>query len=96
MAMLDLLAMKHTLSRREEQVLKLLLAEYSQGEIASTLELSLSRVYSIKSIILEKWEIEPKNLMSLLLEAIRRGYVEVDRDNFSEFTNSEGITLDVN
>jgi hypothetical protein len=74
--------MKRTLSQREEQVLKLLLAEYNQSEIAFQLNLSMSRINDIKRIIMEKWEIDSKNLMGLLLEGIRRGYVEVDRDNF--------------
>jgi DNA-binding CsgD family transcriptional regulator len=74
--------MKRTLSKRECQVLKLILAEYSLLEISIVLEISLSRVYDIKSIIMEKWEIDSKNLMGLLLEGIRRGYVEVERDSF--------------
>ena len=65
---LDLFVMKRTLSKREHQVLKLILAEYSLLEVSKALNLSLSRVYSIKSIIMEKWDIEPRNLMSLLLE----------------------------
>lgn len=71
--------MKKTLSKREEQVLKMLLAEYTQTEICEALNLSMSRVNGVKSIIMEKWEVE--SMVGLIKEAIKRGILELDEDS---------------
>ena len=72
--------MKKNLSNREEQILKLLLAEYSQIEICNLLNLSQSRVSDAKAIIMEKWEVN--SLVGLVKESIRRGYLDIgDRDD---------------
>lgn len=72
--------MKQTLSKRERQVLKMLLAEYKQKEISDTLNLSYSRVHSIKQIIMEKWGVE--TMVGLVKEGIKRGYLEIEDDTF--------------
>jgi len=72
--------MTQKLSKREKQVLKMLLAEYSQKEISDTLNLSYSRVHSIKSIIMEKWEVD--TMVGLVKEGIKRGYLELEPDTF--------------
>lgn len=77
--------MKSLLSKREEQVLKLLLAEYSQNEICEVLELSYSRVNDVKMIIMKKWGVG--TMIGLVLESIRQGYLEVEKDRFDD--NSE-------
>ena len=84
--------MKGKLSKREEQILKLLLAEYTQSEISKILDLSYSRVSDVKRIIKEKWEVD--STIGLILESIRRGYVEVERDTFDEIPVFENETVD--
>lgn len=64
------------LSAREKQILKMLLAEYSQKEISSTLELSYSRVNDVKTNIMEKWGV--KTMVGLVKESIKHGYIELD------------------
>ncbi len=82
--------MKETLSRREEQILKMLLAEYSQSQISGLLNLSYSRVNDVKRIIMEKWQVE--TTVGLTVESIRRGYLELEEDTFDELVISdEGI-----
>lgn len=76
--------MERKLSRREEQILKLILAEYSQNHICKVLDLSYSRVNSVKSIIMEKWAVE--TTVGLVLKAIKLGYLEVEDDTFEEET----------
>jgi DNA-binding CsgD family transcriptional regulator len=83
--------MKGKLSKREEQILKLLLAEYTQSEISSILGLSYSRVSDVKRIIKGKWEVD--STIGLILESIRRGYVEIERDTFDEIPNFESDGL---
>lgn len=72
--------MTKKLSKREKQVLKMLLAEYSQIEISETLNLSYSRVNSVKQIIMEKWEVE--TMIGLVKEGIKQGYLELEEDTF--------------
>ena len=72
--------MIRSLSKREEQVLKLLLAEYSQIEICSLLNLSYSRVSDIKRIIMQKWNVD--TMISLVIKSIKLGYLEVEEDSF--------------
>ena len=50
------------LSRRERQILKMLLAEFTQKEISATLELSYSRVNDGKTNIMEKWSSDLLNI----------------------------------
>ncbi|MFT6246718.1 MAG: DNA-binding NarL/FixJ family response regulator [Crocinitomicaceae bacterium] len=68
-----------SLSKREEQVLKLLLAEYSQVEICQLLELSYSRVSDIKRIVMQKWNVE--TMISLVIKSIKMGYLELEEDS---------------
>ncbi len=71
--------MKLQLSRQEERVLKLLLVGYTQAEIAKMLKLSQSRIQDIKKIIKRKWGVQ--NDIEFVVEAIRRGLIELERDN---------------
>ena len=64
------------LSTRERQILKMLLAEYSQKEISSVLDLSYSRVNDVKTNIMEKWDV--KTMVGLVKESIRHGYIELE------------------
>jgi len=77
--------MKKTLSNREKQVLKLLLAEYRIVDIARLLDLSQSRVQDVKQIIFKKWEVE--SMVGLTKEAIKCGILELDEDDFSTSKN---------
>lgn len=70
--------MKQTLSRREKQVAKMLLAEYSQKEIARLLGLSSNRVCDLRRNIFEKWEVE--TMVGMVKEAIKRGLLELEED----------------
>ena len=79
--------MKETLSRREEQILKMLLAEYTQSQISGLLNLSYSRVNDVKRIIMEKWEVQ--TTVGLTVESIRRGYLEVEVDTFDDLVISD-------
>lgn len=70
--------MKQTLSPREKQILKMIMAEYSLCEICRLLNLSYSRVTSVKSIIMEKWEVD--NMVGLVKESVKRGYMDFEED----------------
>lgn len=72
--------MKTTLSPREKQILKMLLAEYSQQEICKSLNLHSNTVSSYKCNIMEKWEVE--TMIGLFKEAVKRGYLELEDDTF--------------
>lgn len=74
--------MRKKLSKRETQVVKLLLAEYTQAEIARLLKLSSNRVHDVKRIIFEKWGVE--SMVGLAREAIKRGILELEDDTFEE------------
>lgn len=71
--------MKKSLSNREEQILKLLLAEYSQIEICNILKLSQGRVSDAKAMIMEKWEVD--TIVGLVKKAIERGYLDIEDDS---------------
>jgi DNA-binding CsgD family transcriptional regulator len=71
--------MKKSLSNREEQILKLLLAEYSQIEICNILKLSQGRVSDVKAMIMEKWEVD--TIVGLVKKAIERGYLDIEDDS---------------
>lgn len=64
------------MSNREEQILKLLLAEYSQIEICNILKLSQGRVSDVKAMIMEKWEVD--TIVGLVKKAIERGYLDIE------------------
>lgn len=68
--------MRKSLSNREEQILKLLLAEYSQIEICNILKLSQGRVSDVKAMIMEKWEVD--TIVGLVKKAIERGYLDIE------------------
>lgn len=72
--------MKKALSKRERQILKMLLAEYRQKDIARLLNLSPNRVQDVKRIIFEKWEVE--SMVGLVKEAIKQEYLELEDDTF--------------
>ncbi len=74
--------MKRELSKREREVLKLLLLEYTQKEICNKLNLKSSSVNTYKNKIMEKWEV--KSLVGLTLEAIKRGDMDLWRKMFTE------------
>ena len=67
------------MSNREEQILKLLLAEYSQIEICNILKLSQGRVSDVKAMIMEKWEVD--TIVGLVKKAIERGYLDIEDDS---------------
>lgn len=71
--------MRKSLSNREEQILKLLLAEYSQIEICNILKLSQGRVSDVKAMIMEKWEVD--TIVGLVKKAIERGYLDIEDDS---------------
>jgi DNA-binding CsgD family transcriptional regulator len=64
------------LSPRERQILKMLLAEYSQNEISNALELSYSRVNDVKTNIMNKWNVT--TMVGLVKESIKQGYLDVE------------------
>ena len=68
--------MKKELSKRQRQILKMILAGYSQQEICKILNLHTNTVCSYKRLIMDKWEVE--TTVELIIEAIRRGYLEID------------------
>ena len=69
------------LSQQQEKVLKLYLAGFTPKEIGRILNLHINTVCCYKSIVMEKWEVE--NNVELILEAIRRGYLEIERDTIT-------------
>jgi DNA-binding NarL/FixJ family response regulator len=74
--------MKRALSKREREVLKLLLLEYTQKEIGYKLNLTSSSVSTYKNNIMEKWEV--KSLVGLTVEAIKSGDLDLWRKMFLE------------
>ena len=68
--------MKTELSKKQEKVLKLYLAGYGPKKIGELMYLSINTVCSYKSIVMEKWEVE--NNVELIIEAVRRGYVDFE------------------
>jgi DNA-binding CsgD family transcriptional regulator len=75
--------MNRLLSKREEQVLKLLLAGFMQKQIAQELEISESRVQDVKSIIKKKWEVNTE--IDFILAAIRLGYLIIEGSPIKAF-----------
>jgi DNA-binding CsgD family transcriptional regulator len=70
--------MKRTLSEKQEKVLRLYLAGYTPREIGMIMNLHINTICSYKTIIMEKWEVE--NNVEMIIEAIRRGYIELEAD----------------
>lgn len=71
--------MKTELTQKQEKVLKLYLAGYTTKEIGELMNLNINTVCSYKSIVMEKWEVE--NNVELIIEAVRRGYVDFEDEN---------------
>lgn len=69
--------MSNQLSKREEQVLELLLAGFMQKQIAHELGISESRVQDVKSIIKKKWGVLTE--IDFILTAIRKGYLNLEK-----------------
>jgi DNA-binding NarL/FixJ family response regulator len=67
-----------TLTQKQETVLKLYLAGYTPTQIGEIMGLHTNTVCCYKSIVMEKWEVE--NNVELVIEAVRRGYVEIEKD----------------
>ncbi len=82
--------MNYELSKREQQVLKLLLSGYLQKQVAYELGISESRVQDVKSIIKKKWGVSSD--IEFILTAIRKGYLQLEDDtqvaSSSYFVNS--------
>ncbi|MBD78549.1 MAG: hypothetical protein CL840_06495 [Crocinitomicaceae bacterium] len=70
--------MEAQLPKRQKQVLKLMLAGYTQQEICKLLNLHTNTVSCYKKIIMEKWDAE--NMVELVLESIKRGYLEIEEE----------------
>lgn len=68
--------MQRQLSLRERQVLKLMLAEYTQKEICAALNIHSSTVSTMKQKIMEKWDVT--TMVGMVKEAIKRGYLEIE------------------
>ncbi len=66
------------LTKIQEKVLKLYLAGYTPTQIGKIMGIHMNTVCCYKTIIMEKWEVE--NNVELVIEAVRRGYVELERD----------------
>lgn len=70
------MTMNTSLSKRELQVLEMLLTEHTQKEIGFTLNLSVSRVNDIKRSIQNKWNVT--TMVGLVKESIKRGYLKLE------------------
>jgi DNA-binding CsgD family transcriptional regulator len=68
--------MSKRLSKREKQVLKMLLAEYSVTEISKVLDLHLNTVSGTKTRIMKKWKVT--TMVGLVKEGIKQGYLELE------------------
>ncbi len=66
------------LSRRETQILKLLLAEYTPTEISKALEIHLNTVCGTRRSVMNKWKVN--SMVGLVKEGIKRGYLELEDD----------------
>ncbi len=70
--------MKRELTKRQEKVLKLYLAGYKPIEIGRIMGLHINTVCCYKNIVMEKWGVE--NNIELIIEAIRKGYIEIEEE----------------
>lgn len=64
------------LTRRETEVVKLLVKGYMQKEVADILSISLKRVEGVKADIKRKWGVTTE--VEFILAAIREGYLDID------------------
>lgn len=78
--------MKRELSKKQEKVLKLYLAGYGPKEIGRIMNLNINTICSYKKIIMDKWEVETN--IELIIEAIRRGYIEIEKDEYTPQTET--------
>lgn len=84
--------MNRELSKREEEVLTLLLAGHLQKQIAAILGISESRIQDIKQIIKRKWGV--KTEVDFILMAMRKGYLESLKnpsDTFITYTTTSTV-----
>lgn len=86
--------MNKDLSKREEQVLKLLLAGFMQKQIAYDLSISESRVQDVKSIIKKKWDVHTE--IDFILTAIRKGYLIIESESKKEIAIYTSNCTEVN
>ena len=70
--------MQKPLSKRETQVLKMLLAEYRPIEISRALDLHPNTVTGYKKSIMKKWGVN--SIIGLVKEGIKRGILELDEE----------------
>lgn len=85
--------MEKGLSKRELQVLELLLKGYMQKEIADILCISLKRVHSVKRLIKDKWQVESD--IDLAIKAIHSGHLRIElppTQTVGTLTSSHQIT----
>lgn len=66
------------LAKRETQILKMLLAGYKSKEISQILKIHQNTVSSTIRQIKAKWQVN--NLVELVKEAIKQGYLELEDD----------------
>lgn len=66
------------LSKRETQVLKMLLAEYRPVEISKALNLHPNTITGYKRNIMKKWGVN--SIIGLVKEGIKRGILELDEE----------------
>ena len=67
-----------SLSPREKQILKLLLAEYTPTEISHALKIHLNTVCSTRRSIMLKWGVN--SMVGIIKESIKHGYLELEED----------------
>lgn len=84
--------MNRELSKREEEILRLLLTGCLQKQIAVMLNISESRVQDVKQIIKRKWGV--KTEVDFILMAMRKGYLESLKnpcDTFITYTTTSTV-----
>tara|TARA_B100000508_G_scaffold138523_1_gene134793 strand:- start:8968 stop:9189 length:222 start_codon:yes stop_codon:yes gene_type:complete len=72
--------MNNQLTKRQEQILKLLLAGYTQQEICKTLSLHTNTVSDYKRAVMKKWNAE--NIIELVVKSIKKGYLDMSEKRF--------------
>lgn len=70
--------MQKSLSKRETQVLKMLLAEYRPIEISRALNLHPNTITGYKNSIMKKWNVT--SMVGLVKEGIKQGILELDEE----------------
>jgi DNA-binding CsgD family transcriptional regulator len=66
------------LTRREEQVLKLILAGFTLKETGQLLGLEQNTIHSCKDRIKRKWNVRTQT--ELVVKSIREGYLDIEED----------------